>query len=121
MTDGVHNGAMCRKCFTTIDLTELRKSSPASITPEVGSRDSLLTRRDPFGHRFFDVTCPFCGGGCTFNYDEVRQLETWKEAEERLDKRLETVEHQFEDPHFKADLAKKLVDEIENREKVRGK
>jgi len=101
---------MCEACFTTIDLTSLQKTSAASI------RRNSPKAAETYGLPQLDITCPHCGAGTTCDYNDVKPLENWKDAQKALDRRIETLEKRFDDPHFHSDIAKAVLNQIAEQE-----
>ena len=110
MSEEMHNGLMCTECFVTIDLTNLHKTSPLSIR-----RNSPRTVHT-LGVAALEITCPNCGAGTKADYVDIKPLENWKDAEKALDRRMETLEKRFGDPHFKADIAKEIMQSLQEPE-----
>ncbi len=117
MTSESHGGVFCKSCHKMVDLASLQKTSPASIRYNTGEPvfDISFKRRNIGNLNWFDITCPFCGAGGAYSYDERRPVEDWKEAVGRLEERMDKIESRFTDPHFHSDIAKALMKLTEER------
>jgi hypothetical protein len=63
-----HNGVVCKKCFHTIDLTEVEPQG--GIKSDWGG--SMITDRTK--GEAFKVTCPFCSQTIRYQMHDVRPI-----------------------------------------------